>query len=47
MAHKSFANCISGVVAAGDEDGMLRKAIHKDNQELMVVVWRKWSHNVN
>ena len=47
MAHKSFADCISGVVAGGDEDDILRKAIHEDSQELVAVVWRKWSHNVN
>ena len=46
MAHKSFADCISGMVAGGDEDGILREAIHEDNQELVAVVRGKWSHNV-
>ena len=47
MAHKGSADCIGGMVAGRDEDGILREAIHEDNQELVVVVWRKRSHNVN
>ena len=47
MAHEGFADCIGGVVAGRDEDGVLGKAIHKDNQELVAVVWRKRAHNVN
>ena len=47
MAHKGFADCISGMVAGGNEDGILRESIHKDNQELVAVVREKWSHNDN
>ena len=47
MVHEGFADCIHGMVAGGDEDGILREAIHEDNQELVAVIWRKWSHNVN
>ena len=45
--HKGFADCIRGMVAGWDEDGILREAIHEDNQELVAVVWGKRSHNVN
>ena len=47
MAHKSFADRIGGMVAGGDGDGILTEAVHKDNQELVVVVRGKWSHNIN
>ena len=47
MAHKSFVDCIRGMVAGGDEDGVLREAIHEDNQELVAVIWEQWSHSVN
>ena len=38
MVHKGFADCIGGMVAGGDEDGIFREAIHEDNQELVAVV---------
>ena len=47
MAHEGFADCSCGVVARRDEDGVLRKAIDKYNQELMAVVGRKRAHNVD
>ena len=47
MPHESFADRIGGVVAGGDEDGVLRIAAHEDNQELVAVIWRERSHNVN
>ena len=47
MAYEGFADCTYGVVAGRDEDGVLGKAIHKDNQELVAVVWRKRAHNVD
>ena len=47
MAHEGFADRVGGVVAGGDEDGILRIAVHDDDQELMAVVRRKRSHNVN
>ena len=47
MAHEGFADCIGGVVAGGDEDGILQEAVHEDDQELMAVIQRKRSHNVN
>ena len=31
MVHKSFADCIGGMVAGGDEDGILREAVHEDS----------------
>ena len=47
MAHEGFVDCTCGVVAGRDEDGVLGKAIPKDNQELVAVVWRKRAHNVD
>ena len=47
MPHESFADHIGGVVAGGDADGVLRITVHEDNQELVAVIRRKWSHNVN
>ena len=47
MADKGFADCTCGVVAGRDEDDVLGKAIHKDNQELVALVWRKRAHNVD
>ena len=37
MAHKS-ADCIRSMVAGADEDGILQKAIHEGNQELVAVI---------
>ena len=45
MAHEGFADCTCGVVTGRDEDGVLGKAIRKDNQELVAAVG-KWAHNV-
>ena len=47
MAHKVFTDCTGGMVTGRDEDGISGEAIHEDNQELVEVVWREWSHNVN
>ena len=47
MTHKGFTDCIGGMVAGRDDDGIFGEAIHEDNQELIAVVWRKRSHNVN
>ena len=47
IVHKSFADCIRSMVAGEDEDGILRKAIHEDNRELVAVIRGQWSHNVN
>ena len=47
MAHEGFTDCIGSMVAGRDEDSILGEAIHEDNQELVAVVWRKRSHNVN
>ena len=46
MAHKS-SDCIRGMVVGGDDYGILRKAIHEDNQDLVAVIWGQWSHNFN
>ena len=47
MVHEGFADCVRGVVAGRDEDGVFGKTIHKHNQELVAVVGRKRAHNVN
>ena len=47
MAHEGFADRVGGVVAGGDEDDILRIAIHEDDRELMAVVRKKLSQNVN
>ena len=47
MTHESFADRIGGVVAGGNEDGVLRITFHEDNQELVAVIWRELSYNVN
>ena len=47
MAHESFTDRIGGVVSGGDEDGLLRITVLEDNQELVAVIWRERSHNVN
>ena len=47
MAHESFADRIGGEVAGGNEDGVFRITVHEDNHELMAVIWRERSHNVN
>ena len=47
MQHERLADCVGGVVAGWDEDGILRVAVHEDDQELVAVIWREWSHNVN
>ena len=47
VAHEGFADRIGGVVAGRDEDGILGVAIHKYDQEFMVVVWWQRYHNVN
>ena len=47
MAHEGFADCVRGVVTERDEDGVLGKTIHKNNQELVAVVGRKRTHSVN
>ena len=46
MPYESFADHIGGVIAGGDEDGVLRIAVHEDNQELVAVIRRERSHNV-
>ena len=38
---------VGGVIAGWDEDGILRIAVYEDDQELVAVIWRVWSHNVN
>ena len=47
MAHEGFADCVGGVVAGRDEDGVFRIAIHKHDQEFLAVVRGQRSHNVN
>ena len=47
MAEESLAHRVCGVVARGDEDGIPRIAVHKHDEELMSVVGRERSHNVN
>ena len=47
MRHEGFADCVGGVIAGGDEDGILRIAVYEDDRELVAVIWRERSHNVN
>ena len=47
MPHESFADHVGGMVAGGDEGGALQIAVYEDKQELVAVVRREWSHNVN
>ena len=47
VAHEGFTDRVGGVVAGRDEDGILGVAIHKHDQEFMVVVRRQRSHNAN
>ena len=47
IAHEGFADRAGSVVAGRDEDSIFRIAIHKNDQEFMVVVRRQRSHNVN
>ena len=47
MLHEGLADCVGSVVAGWDEDGILRVAVYEHNQELVAVIWRERSHNVN
>ena len=47
MPHEGFADSVGGVIAGWDEDGILRVAVYEDDQDLMAVIWRERSHNVN
>ena len=47
MAHEGFADRVGSEVDGGDKDGILQIAIHEDDDELMAVVRRKQSQNVN
>ena len=47
MGHEVFADLVGGVVAGRDEDGILRIAIHKHDQEFLAVIRGQRSHNVN
>ena len=47
MLHEGLVDCVGGVVARWDEDGILRVAVYEDDQELVAVIWRERSHNVN
>ena len=47
MPHEGLADCVGSVVTGWDEDGILRVAVYKDDQELVAVIRRERSHNVN
>ena len=47
MPHKGLADCAGSVVAGGDEDGVFRKAVAEDDQELVVSIRRQGSYNVD
>ena len=47
MLHEGLADGVGGVVAGWDEDGILRVAVYEDDQELVAVIWKERSHNVN
>ena len=40
MPHECLADCAGGVVAGGDEDGVFRKAVDEDDQELLASIRR-------
>ena len=47
MPHEGFTDYVGGVIAAGDEDGILSIAVYEDDLELVAVIRRERSHNVN
>ena len=47
MPHEGLTDGASGVVTRGDEDGVFGEAVHEDDQELVVLIWRQRAHNVN
>ena len=47
MPHEGLADGVGGVVVGWDEDGILQVAVYEGDQELVAVIWREQSHNVN
>ena len=47
MPHEGLADCAGGVVAGGDEDGVFKKAVDEDDQELVALIRRQGSYNVD
>ena len=40
MPHKGLADCAGGGVIGGDKDGVFRKAVDEDDQELVASIRR-------
>ena len=40
MPHEGLADCASGVVTGGDEDGVFGETVNEDDQELVASIWR-------
>ena len=47
MPHEGLCDCAGGVVTGGNEDGVFGETVNKDDQELVVSIWRQRPHNVN
>ena len=40
MLQEGLTDCACGVITGGDENGVLRKAIHEDNQKFVASIGR-------
>ena len=38
MPHEGLSDCAGGVVTGGDEDGVFRKTVNEDDQELVASI---------
>ena len=47
MLHEGLADSAGGVVTGGDEDGVFRKVVNENNQELVASSLRQRSYNVD
>ena len=47
MPHEGLTDCACDVITGGDENSILREAIHENNQELVASIGRKRAHNIN
>ena len=47
LPKEHLAHHVCGAIARGDKDGITRVVVHKHNEELLAVVGRERSHNVN
>ena len=47
MAQEGFAHSVRGMIAGGNEDGVLRATIHEHDEEFLAVIGWQRSHNVD